>query len=820
MKTRIMSFVLLVLGTCFISYSEIKAQSTNTPQHIDAISGINRVVPFQANYASVSIQPLHGVAAITHVGTNYQLNYLSQAGFVGTDTLKVFRITQSAVFQSVTYIIHVSASHIYAKADYTTTLQNTPKTITVTANDSTTSLGDIYLSEVVVTNGGVATIVNNKVLFTPTTGFTGEAYLRYTACDDNGACAVANIGIYVTPTTLPSTDTIAVFAPKGRGTIILVPTGFALSVAPNYGTLAAINSAAYRYTPSSSFAGIEYVKFTHIGAPASSYVAKIEVIGTGYVNKYAKPDFAYTPIGTSIKLKVLKNDVGRLKVNQVTGSNGGTVILHPNDSITFIPNPGFEGVASYAYHVIPKPGTTVIGPAINEWATVKIMVSNQAPEVNNYTFNTVSGAPLVLSYNATVPNYNFDILVPPTQGTVTYYAGQQTLSIGGQTISGTNMIIYTPNEVTPIPDVFVLNYNINGTSSAITIHVNQVNNANQIQCFEDCVWPGDANYDGEVNIRDIMPLGLNTGNTGAERPAATATWIPQTAENWTNSNSQFINAKHADMNGDGIASDIDTAFIRQNYGLSHSILNPVLGFPTDYEVAFEVVNQTIAPGDLVTVLVNLGTENTPVLNNYGISFSADYNTALIVDTTVHANFVNQGWLTAGAPALQMNIRPNTGRLDAGAVRTDATGIGGYGPIGTLSFIVIDDIDGFQTGQNAATQIKVTQITATDANGQSFTLPDAIINIPITIPQKDEPSRAELLIYPNPTAQFVHVHLNGTDELQQIRITNINGTKVWQADNLQGKQQQIAVDQWPNGIYVVETITRDQKHITQKVVVQH
>ena len=43
----------------------------------------------------------------------------------------------------------------------------------------------------------------------------------------------------------------------------------------------------------------------------------------------------------------------------------------------------------------------------------------------------------------------------------------------------------------------------------------------EICAYNDCVFPGDANKDGRVNIFDALPIGLGYNTAGAARPNAT-----------------------------------------------------------------------------------------------------------------------------------------------------------------------------------------------------------------------------------------------------------------------------------------------------------
>jgi hypothetical protein len=75
------------------------------------------------------------------------------------------------------------------------------------------------------------------------------------------------------------------------------------------------------------------------------------------------------------------------------------------------------------------------------------------------------------------------------------------------------------------------------------------------------VYPGDANNDGIVDVRDILPLGVYYGTTGPSRTSASLSWVGQTVSSgWSPAA-----AAYADCNGDGVVNAGDLAGILQNW---------------------------------------------------------------------------------------------------------------------------------------------------------------------------------------------------------------------------------------------------------------
>ncbi len=80
------------------------------------------------------------------------------------------------------------------------------------------------------------------------------------------------------------------------------------------------------------------------------------------------------------------------------------------------------------------------------------------------------------------------------------------------------------------------------------------------------VYPGDANNDGRVDARDILPIGRYYGNTGPARENGSLDWQAQTlASLW-----DPFDAYYADCNGDGLVDADDVLGIIQNWYATQS----------------------------------------------------------------------------------------------------------------------------------------------------------------------------------------------------------------------------------------------------------
>jgi hypothetical protein len=97
-----------------------------------------------------------------------------------------------------------------AQADSATTLEGTPVTIDVLANDSDPDGDPIRISASSLPGNGTLTFPNGlTIIYTPNAGFTGTDGFTYHIVDGRGGVASANVLVTVTPRNLPPTAVIS-----------------------------------------------------------------------------------------------------------------------------------------------------------------------------------------------------------------------------------------------------------------------------------------------------------------------------------------------------------------------------------------------------------------------------------------------------------------------------------------------------------------------------------------------------------------------------------------------------------------------------------
>jgi len=216
---------------------------------------------------------------------------------------------------------------------------------------------------------------------------------------------------------------------------------------------------------------------------------------------------------------------------------------------------------------------------------------------------------------------------------------------------------------------------------------------------DDCVWPGDANNDALVNNADVLPLGLFFEDNGPVRPDLSVEWTAQYSIDWEYpSLLEITDRKHADTNGDGVINNDDLSPIYDNYGEEHAKGTAMEGGDGFPPLGIDFYADTIFSGAEVNIPLYLGTEDIPASNIYGLAFTLYFDNDLIVPGSMSVTF-NTGWLSSDTGMLisfNREDHPN-GLFDVAVSRTNKTSATGYGHIGTVSFVMEDNLAGKITG---------------------------------------------------------------------------------------------------------------------------
>ena len=340
-------------------------------------------------------------------------------------------------------------------------------------------------------------------------------------------------------------------------------------------------------------------------------------------------------------------------------------------------------------------------------------------------------------------------------------------------------------------------------------------NTTQVYVDPNCVWPGDADYDGVANNNDLLAIGLSYGSTGPARSNASIMWTAQPAFPWNDTIPGGVNYVHSDTDGNGAINDDDTLAIITNYGQSHNRLTEE-GNPGDPPLLLLPMVDSSNVGDTLHLPIHLGVDTIPADNVYGLAFSITYDNTLVDSASASVRF-SPSWLGMGGVNLLSMQKDlfTAGRIDVAVTRTDQMDISGFGQLGYLSIVMVDDI----SGKNALSEIlelKITNVRMISSDGSELPVNPGEIEIVVSETSTGIDKWADLTtvkVYPNPTPGLVFIESEVAEELN-IEIFNLQGQRI-EAITTRETQVQLDLSAEAKGLYLI-SVSNKTSRLIQKI----
>jgi hypothetical protein len=402
----------------------------------------------------------NGTNGTVSLGTNGQLQYAPNAGFTGADSFTYTVTDGNGGMDTATVTVQVDPgappnTDPDAVNDTASTVQGTPVTVNVLANDSDPENDPLVIDSFTDgTNGTVSLGTNGQLTYTPNAGFTGVDSFTYTITDGNGGMDTATVNVTVGMGQQNSDpDAVNDTASTVVGTPVFVdvlandsdPENDPLVIDSftdgTNGTVSLGTNGQLQYTPNAGFTGADSFTYTvtdgNGGMDTATVTVQVDPGTPPNTDPDAVNDTASTVAGTPVTVNVLANDSDPendpLVIDSFTDGTNGTVSLGTNGQLTYTPNAGFTGVDSFTY-------TITDGNGGMDTATVNVTVGmgqqNSDPDAVNDTASTVVGTPVFVDVLANDSDPENDPLVIDsfTDGT----NGTVSLGTNGQ-------LQYTPN---------------------------------------------------------------------------------------------------------------------------------------------------------------------------------------------------------------------------------------------------------------------------------------------------------------------------------------------------------------------------------------
>ncbi len=347
----------------------------------------------------------------------------------------------------------------------------------------------------------------------------------------------------------------------------------------------------------------------------------------------------------------------------------------------------------------------------------------------------------------------------------------------------------------------------------------QMSNCATVSC-NNCVWPGDANYDGIVDNYDLLPIGLAYDSTGIQRSNATLDWYGQPCLDWTSAFNNSVNYKHADCDGSGIINADDTIAILHNFSLVHprSGKSPRKDDVPPLLISFSP--DTVNTGDILTATVTLGTPALPATNVYGIAFTVNYDIK-IVDTAKTSVRVSDSWLGTSTDRISIAKDLKQGQIKMGLTRIDHATRSGNGPIGIITFVITTDNINGKNLSYYGIHGWISDVRAVDALGNAIDLSEgedeATLEYTATGIKEVQDLLQRIAVFPNPANEQITITAPVGLQASEVRITDIIGNTLLKHPAFTGSIQ-LNVSLLEGGAYFVE-VTTPAGISTRKLVIE-
>ncbi len=824
-RTIVLSFLLGVL--CH----SLMAQSPYEDVYIIKNTQWSRLYDAGFSQITNNLNSSLGTAEDNFLGNGEWELVIDAADVLGSDKVVVRYNEGSWPFWETKFMaldVHIVESVVIPQKDYISVVVNTENNIfDVVANDST-SAGGLEITHLALVNNGDAEIASDhSISFTPTPDFLGMAYINYVACDSIGTCASGQVSVCVVdPDIEPDSDTVKYSTSKNTALTVLLPgSDFDVNIDPLHGTVDSVGNDVVLYTPDEDFSGQD--TFQLMNPEGVTRTVVVTVIYVPDQNGFAIDDYVYTSRNNAISFNVFDNDLtDNFPIDDYFDPAGELVYLGDGE-FHYTPEDDFEGLVKFNYTICD------VFDISCETADVYIYVDDHEPMNDDlYHIVTPKNTPVILNYEVPVLSFDFEVVQDPINGHLTPFPGYQYIYIDCHEVYGYNQVVYDPDQDYVGTDEFEIQYCVTGADSCTPVRIEVIVldlvPDTTCPCVQNCVWPGDANSDGKVNVRDLLPLGWHMGLSGPSRPEAEAEeWYGQHCEDWRwELASNGSNIKHVDTDGDGILLSSDTSKILENYYSVHTVIPD-----EDYDIKaypFDLVIETpdVTTGDLAIISIYAGNETYPMIDYHGLSFSLDYNVNVVDSGSMRFIAEHDSWLTLDGPSLDLGVVPFEGKIDAAITRTDGRAVSGGGKIGEVVFIVGDeDIEGFQSGDILFRdyKIRIDDIYAQRGDGREVKIPgsESIMTVKYDGTEQNDPEVKEslLYVYPNPVGDELTVHLNGSDQISEMHLMDLSGRVIQQQLGLQHERRQLDVSDLPDGFYLLEVMTSSER-IIKKVQVVH
>jgi len=750
--------------------------SAQDPFHFTVQKGETFTVQLATEYDQVIItaQPQEGnsltLVSVDEQTNTYIFEYAPDPTFEGADgfTLQEFTPAWPPQWNNQTFTVDVVSSMVTTKDDFVTVSSEELITIDPTTNDeSTASTLDIKIAQVM--HGSAVVNDENEIEYTPAD--VDRDYVVYSGTDMYGTTSTSTV-YFTKAQSEPSEDLMqTITMSDGAHKYIFLPAGEWISDGGELllGTLEQVTDNVWMYSSNAQVEGDEDVVFEN--AEGLKHTTRMSIIDRDLDLGFVKNDLVFTARNTQVEFDVKENDEGSIVIDDYSEE-----LYHMGNGVfVYTPDANDYGVETFYY-------TANNGTEIEE-GEVTIVVSNYLPaQANEYELAGIKNQPRVIEYEVPIGTEFFEIEGYPTHGTIEVFGADEVTEVGCEQEVQKVFALYTPNEDYVGADAVSLRYCASDNNICTNVEIDLMINDSDVDaciCVDDCVWPGDANGDGVVNIRDVVSIGRYFGAVGEAREASPYgdTYEGSEGSAWS---TKQVNGKSiglADTNGDGFISTDDLQEVTDHYGAVNTLVQTdLLGVK---DVPFAILSDTdVEPGEVKTFEIKIGNDAIPAVDMHGLSFALNFPANIVDSASVNVEFLNDSYLTKNSPFIDFVHQPSTGKIHIAMSKSNGVGASGAGIIATVSFIIVEDAEGIRpsrmrssANENAFT-VTASDIVMEDSRGLSYSIPSS--SATFEIKPAEESAVSGFAITPNPSSDFVKVIAEAGQVINDIQVLSLSG----------------------------------------------
>ena len=412
---------------------------------------------------SLNSVPANGTVVVNPDGT---FTYTPNPGYIGPDSFTVLVNDGKGGTALSTVSVNVFNLPPVATGTTVTTPQNTPVNGAVTATDSEgLTITFTLLSPPV--NGSVVVNPDGTFTYTPNAGYVGPDSFTVLATDSLGAADTAAVVVTVTDNPPVTTDislTTNINIPVSGQVTATDPDGdpltYTLLSPPANGTATVNLDGTFTYTPNSGFQGQDAFTVLVSDGKGGTTVStvRIEVVNQPPIVQNETLNTSQS-IPISSQVTATDPDGDPLSYTLDNPPINGTVVVNPDGTFTYTPDPGYVGTDFFTITVTDSRGGVAS-------AVITVNVNANVPVVFNQTVSTNTNTPIsgqVIATDPTGEPITIAVLSPPANGTVT--------------VNPDGTYTYTPNPGFVGTDSFTVQATDTGGgvgTGAVTIIVNNI----------------------------------------------------------------------------------------------------------------------------------------------------------------------------------------------------------------------------------------------------------------------------------------------------------------------------------------------------------